>query len=74
LKNIYLLTFLLVSQLLAQPDFVVERDIIQSGKFYNSEIHFFPAEQDYLVYFHTKFLTPNYFLKRMLINLMPALI
>jgi GWxTD domain-containing protein len=54
LKNIYLLTFLIVSQLLAQPDFVVERDIIQSGKFYNSEIHFFPTEQDYLVYYSYK--------------------
>ena len=54
MKNIYLLTFLIVSQLLAQPDFVVERDIIQSGKFYNSEIHFFPAEQDYLVYYTYK--------------------
>jgi GWxTD domain-containing protein len=44
----------LFSQLIAQPDFVVERDIIQSGKFYNSEIHFFPSEQDYLVYYSYK--------------------
>lgn len=44
----------MVSQLLAQPDFLVERDIIQSGKFYNSEIHFFPSEQDYLVYYSYK--------------------
>ena len=54
MKKIYLLTFLLVSQLLAQPDFVAERNIIQSGKFYNSEIHFFPSEQDYLVYYSYK--------------------
>lgn len=54
MKNIYILTFLLFSQLLAQPDFVVERDIIQSGKFYNSEIHFFPSEQDYFVYYAYK--------------------
>jgi len=54
LKKIYLLTFLLVSQLLAQPDFVAERNIIQSGKFYNSEIHFFPSEQDYTVYYSYK--------------------
>jgi len=51
LKKIYLLTFLLVSQLLAQPDYVAEHNIIQSGKYYNSEIHFFPSEQDYLVYY-----------------------
>ncbi|MBE0551794.1 MAG: hypothetical protein IH619_05385, partial [Ignavibacterium sp.] len=54
MKNIYLVTILLFSQLLAQPDFVVERDIIQSGKFYNSEIHYFPSEQDYLVYYSYK--------------------
>ena len=54
MKKIYLLTFLLVSQLLAQPDFVAERNIIQSGKFYNSEIHFFLSEQDYLVYYSYK--------------------
>ena len=54
MKNIYLLTFLIVSQLLAQPDFVVERNIIQSGKFYNSEIHFFPSKQDYPVYYSYK--------------------
>ena len=54
MKKIYLLTFLLVSQLLAQPDFVAEQNIIQSGKFYNSEIHFFPSEQDYLVYYSYK--------------------
>ena len=54
MKKIYLLTFLLVSQLLAQPDYVAEHNIIQSGKFYNSEIHFFPSEQDYLVYYSYK--------------------
>lgn len=54
MKKIYLLALLLVSQLLAQPDFVAERNIIQSGKFYNSEIHFFPSEQDYLVYYSYK--------------------
>lgn len=54
MKKIYLLTFLFVSQLFAQPDFVAEQNIIQSGKFYNSEIHFFPSEQDYLVYYSYK--------------------
>jgi GWxTD domain-containing protein len=54
LKKIFLLTFVLISQLLAQPDFVIERDQIQSGKFFNSEIHFFPADQGYLVYYSYK--------------------
>ena len=54
----------MVSQLLAQPDFVVERDIIQSGKFYNSEIHFFPTEQDYLVYYSYKISYSQLFFER----------
>lgn len=54
MKKIFLLTFVLVSQLLAQPDFVIERDVIQSGKFFNSEIHFFPSDKDYLVYYSYK--------------------
>ena len=52
--KIFLLTFILISQLLAQPDFIIERDIIQSGKFFNSEIHFFPSNQDYLIYYSYK--------------------
>jgi len=53
LKKI-IFTFALVSQLLAQPDFRIEHDIIQSGKFFNSEIHFFPSDQNYLVYYSYK--------------------
>lgn len=54
MKKILLLTFVLVFQLLAQPDFVIQSDIIQSGKFFNSEIHFFPSDYDYLVYYSYK--------------------
>ena len=54
MKNIFILSFLFVCQLIAQPDFVVDRDIIQSGKFFNSEIHFFPSNPDYLVYYSYK--------------------
>jgi len=54
LKKILLFTFVLVSQLLAQPDFVMQQDVIQSGKYFNSEIHFFPSDQDYLVYYSYK--------------------
>ena len=54
MKKILLFTFILVSQLLAQPDFVMQQDIIQSGKYFNSEIHFFPSNQDYLVYYSYK--------------------
>ena len=54
MKKIFLLSFLFVCQLFAQPDFEVDRDIIQSGKFFNSEIHFFPSDQDYLVFYSYK--------------------
>jgi len=32
----------------------MQQDIIQSGKYFNSEIHLFPADQDYLVYYSYK--------------------
>ncbi len=32
----------------------MQQDIIQSGKYFNSEIHFFPSDQDYLVYYSYK--------------------
>jgi GWxTD domain-containing protein len=54
LKIYLLFTFVLVSQLLAQPDFTAEQNILQSGKYFNSEIHFFNAGQDYSVYYTYK--------------------
>lgn len=54
MKKIILFIFILVSQLLAQPDFIIERDIIQSGKFFNSEISFFPSNKDYSVFYSYK--------------------
>lgn len=54
MKKIILFIFILVSQLLAQPDFIIERDIIQSGKFFNSEISFFPSNKDYSIYYSYK--------------------
>ena len=32
----------------------MQQDIIHSGKYFNSEIHFFPSNQDYLVYYSYK--------------------
>ena len=45
---------LLVSQLLAQPDFRINRDLIQSGAFFNSELHYFPLGDGYSVYYTYK--------------------
>ena len=54
MKKILILSLILVAQLLAQPDFVIEREIIQSGKYFNSELHYFPANQRYKVYYSYK--------------------
>jgi GWxTD domain-containing protein len=54
LKKIFFYCLVTASQLLAQQDFRIEPDIIQSGKFFNSETHFFPADQDYSVYYSYK--------------------
>lgn len=54
MKKILLLAFVFASKLLAQPDFVIQNEVIQSGKFYNSEIHFFPSDEDYLIYYSYK--------------------
>jgi GWxTD domain-containing protein len=54
LKKIFYYCLLTATQLLAQHDFRIEPDIIQSGKFFNSEIHFFPSNQDYAVFYSYK--------------------
>lgn len=64
MKKILSIIFLLVSQLLAQPDFVVQQDVIQSGKFFNSEIHFFPSNHDYLVYYSYKISNSQLFFEK----------
>jgi GWxTD domain-containing protein len=64
LKKILSIIFLLVSQLLAQPDFVMQQEFIQSGKFFNSEIHFFPSYHDYLVYYSYKISNSQLFFEK----------
>ena len=64
MKKIISITFLLISQLLAQPDFVIQNDIIQTGKYFNSEIHFFPSSQDYLVYYSYKISNSQLFFEK----------
>ena len=54
MKKIFIYFIVLSAQIFAQPDFKIDKDIIQSGKFFNSEIHFFPSEQDYSVYYSYK--------------------
>lgn len=54
MKKIFLYFIILSAHILAQPDFKIGLDIIQSGSFFNSEIHYFPSEQDYSVYYSYK--------------------
>lgn len=53
MKKILILLFVTV-QIIAQPDFNLDPRIIQAGKFYNSEIHFFPSEKSYKVFYSYK--------------------
>ena len=54
MKKTFIYLIVLSLQIIAQPDFKIGRDIIQSGGFFNSEVHFFPSEQDYSVYYSYK--------------------
>lgn len=54
MKKIFIYFVVLTVHVLAQPDFKIERDIIQAGRYFNSEIHFFPSEQKFSVYYSYK--------------------
>ncbi|MDY0083424.1 MAG: GWxTD domain-containing protein [Ignavibacteriaceae bacterium] len=51
MKKLFIVTVLLTYSAFAQPDFNSSREIIQSGKYYNSEIHFFPAGSSFNVFY-----------------------
>lgn len=52
--KVFFLIFIFVVQLIAQRDFKLDPELIQSGKFYNSELHFFPDNETNLVYYSFK--------------------
>lgn len=51
MKNIFIVFILLTSYCFAQPEFHINRDAIQSGKFFNSEIHYFPTDSGFTVFY-----------------------
>jgi len=52
LKKIIFYSLLLASQLLAQQrEFRINRDLIQAGNFFNSELHYFPTTDGFNVYY-----------------------
>lgn len=53
MKKILIFLFVAI-QIIAQPDFNLDPRIIQAGKFYNSEIHYFPSDKNYKVFYSYK--------------------
>lgn len=52
MKKIIFYSLLLASQLLAQQrEFRINRDLIQAGNFFNSELHYFPITDGFNVYY-----------------------
>lgn len=54
MKKTFIYLIVLSLQIIAQPDFKIGRDIIQSGGFFNSEVHFFPSTKNYSVFYSYK--------------------
>ncbi len=54
MKKIFFYYLLLAAPLIAQPDFKINRDLIQSGNFFNSEIHYFPSRDGYTLFYSYK--------------------
>ncbi len=54
MKKILFYSLVIVSQLFAQSKFEIDRDIIQSGKYFNSEINYFPSGDNFTVYYSYK--------------------
>lgn len=54
MKKIFFYYLLLAAPLIAQPDFKINRDLIQSGNFFNSEIHYFPSGDGYTLFYSYK--------------------
>lgn len=54
MKKILFYSLVIASQLFAQNEFEIDRDIIQSGNFFNSEINYFPSGDDFTVYYSYK--------------------
>lgn len=64
MKNIFLYFLAFYSQILAQSDFRLDPNIVQSGKFFNSEIHYFPAQKDFNVFYSYKISNSQLFFEK----------
>lgn len=53
-KKIFFYLIVITSLAEAQPDFKINREMIQSGNFFNAEIHAFPGQNGYDVYYSYK--------------------
>jgi hypothetical protein len=64
MKNIFLYFIAFYSQILAQPDFQLDKNIIQSGKFFNSEIHYFPSSRRIFYFYSYKISNSQLFFEK----------
>lgn len=51
MKNTFVVFISLLTFCFAQPEFHINKSAIQSGKFYNSEIHYFPVDSGFNVFY-----------------------
>ena len=51
MKKLFIVTLLLTYSVLAQSEINSLREIIQAGKYYNSEIHYFPTNGSFNVFY-----------------------
>lgn len=54
MKKIFFYSLLIVFQLFAQDKFQIDRNIIQSGNYFNSEIHYLPSSDNYTLFYSYK--------------------
>lgn len=54
MKKIFFVLLLSITYLYAQPEFQLNRSLIQEGGYYNSEIHYFPVQDQYQVFYSFK--------------------
>ncbi|MDT3696988.1 MAG: GWxTD domain-containing protein [Ignavibacterium sp.] len=64
MKKLFFVIILLTYSTFAQSEFRSNREVIQSGKYYNSEIHFFPASGSFNVFYIYKISNSQLFFEK----------
>lgn len=64
MKKLFFVIILFTYITLAQSEFRSNREIIQAGKYYNSEIHYFPAANSFNVFYIYKISNSQLFFEK----------